>query len=60
MKFSDYLNDPCVNNAYQDFFIKFLSVLDSAVTIRTLRVKYNTKPSFDIPLVDLKVSRYAF
>ena len=48
IQFSDYSNYTCVNDAYQDFLTKFLSVIDFVAPIRTLRVKFNTKPCFDI------------
>ena len=38
-KFPDYSNNNCVNDAYQGFVTKFLSVIDSVVATRTLRVK---------------------
>ena len=47
IKSPDYLNHNCVNNACQHFVIKFLSSVDSVSSIRTLRVKSNTKPWFD-------------
>ena len=47
IKFPDYSNHTCVNDAYQDFVTKFLSVIDFVAPIRTLRVKSNTKPWFD-------------
>ena len=43
IKFPDYSNHTCVNDAYQDFVTKFLSVIDFVAPIRTLRVKSNTK-----------------
>ena len=46
--FSDYSNYTCVNHAYQSFVTKFLSAFDSVSQIRTLRLKSNTKPWFDI------------
>ena len=47
IKFPDYLNSNCVNNACQHFVITFLSPVDSVSSNRTLRVKSNTKPWFD-------------
>ena len=44
IKFPDYSNHTCVNNAYPDFVTKLLSAVDSVSTIRILRVKSNTKP----------------
>ena len=38
IKFADQSNHTCVNDAYQDFVIKFLSVVDFVAPIRTLRV----------------------
>ena len=37
-----------MSDAYQDHVTKFLCVFDSVAPIRTLRVKSNTKPWFDI------------
>ena len=49
MKFPDYSNHICLNNSYQEFATKFyLSAADSISPIRTLRMKSNTKPSFDV------------
>ena len=42
----------CVNNAYQEFVTKSLSVIDFVAPIRTLRVKSNTKPWFDIDVLN--------
>ena len=53
IKFFDYSNHTCVNNAYQDFVTKFLSAVDSISPIRTLRVKSNTKPWFDIDILKM-------
>ena len=44
IKFPDYSNYECVNDAYQDFVTKFLSVTDFVAPIRTLRVKSSAKP----------------
>ena len=52
MKFPDDSNHTCVNHAYQDFITKFLSAVDSVSPIRTLRVKSNTKPWFDIDVLN--------
>ena len=43
INFPDYSNYTCVNDAYQDFITKFLSVINFVASIRTLRVKSNTK-----------------
>ena len=48
IKFPDYSTNNCANDAYQEFATKFWSVIDFVAPIRTLRVKYNTKPWFDI------------
>ena len=48
IKFPDYSNHTCVNHAHQDFITKFLSAVDFVSPIRTLRVKFNPKPWFDI------------
>ena len=47
IKFLDYSNYTCVNDAYQDFVTKFLCVVDFVAPIRTSRVKSNTKPWFE-------------
>ena len=52
IKFPDYSNHTCVNHAYQDFITKFLSAVDSVSPIRALRVKSNTKPWFDIDVLN--------
>ena len=43
-KFPDYSNHTCVSHSYQDFATKALSPVDSISSIRTLRMKSNTKP----------------
>ena len=43
IKFPEYSNHTCVNDAYQDFVTKFLSAVDSLSPVRTLRLKSNTK-----------------
>ena len=53
IKFPDYSNHTCMNHAYQDFNTKFLSAVDSVSPIRTLRVKSNTKPWFDIDVLNV-------
>ena len=50
-KFPDYSNHTCVNHSYQDFVTKALSAVDSVSSIRTLRMKSNTKPWFDIDVL---------
>ena len=52
IKFPDYSNHTLVNDAYQDFVTKFLSATDSISPIRTYRVKSNTKPWFDIDVLN--------
>ena len=42
----------CVNNVYQEFVTKLLSVINFVAPIRTLRVKSNTKPWFDIDVLN--------
>ena len=42
-----------MDHAYQDFITKFLSAVDSVSPIRTLRVKSNTKPWFDIDALNV-------
>ena len=56
-KFPDYSNNNCVNDAYQGFVTKFLSVNDSVVATRTLRVKPNIKPWFDIDVLHVIPNR---
>ena len=51
-KFPDYSNYTCVNNAYLDFVTKFLSVINFVAPIKTLRVESNTKPWFDIDILN--------
>ena len=51
-KFPDYSNYTCVNDAYQDFVTKFLSVISFVTPIETLKVKSNTKPWFDVDVVN--------
>ena len=52
IKFPEYSNYTCVNDAYQDFVTKFLFVIDFVAPIRTLRVKSNTKLWFDIDVLN--------
>ena len=52
VKYPDYSNHTCVNDAYQDFATKSLSVVNFVVPIRTLRVKPNIKPWFDIDILN--------
>ena len=52
IKFTDYSNHTCVNDAYQDFVTRFLSAIDSVSPIRTLTVKSNTKPWFDFDVLN--------
>ena len=52
IKFPDYSSHTCVNHAYQDFITKFLSAVDSVSPIRALRVQPNTKPWFDIDVLN--------
>ena len=51
IKLCDYSNHISVDDAYQDFAPKFLSVVDSVKPIRTLKVKSKTKPLFDIDIL---------
>ena len=44
IKFPDYTNYTIVNDAFQDFVTKFVSVANFAEPIRTLRINSNTKP----------------
>ena len=41
-----------MNGAYQNFVTKFLSAFDPVSPIRTIRVKSNTKPWFDIDVLN--------
>ena len=52
IKFPDYSNHTSVNDAYEDFIIRFLSAVNSVPLIRTLTVKSNTKPWFDIDVLN--------
>ena len=52
IKFSEYSNYTCVNNAYQDFVTKFLPGVDSLSPIRSLRVKPNAKPWLYIDILN--------
>ena len=52
IKFPDYSNYTCVNDAYQDFVTNFLSVIDFLALVRALRVKSNTKSWFDIDILN--------
>ena len=42
-----------MNHAYQHVVTKFLSAVNSFSSIRTLRVKSNTKPCFDIDVLNV-------
>ena len=53
IKFPDYSDHTFVNYAYQDFVTNFLSAVDSVSPIRTSRVKSNTKPWFDIDVLNV-------
>ena len=44
IKFPDYSNYTCVNNAYPDFVTTFLSAIDFAAPIKTLRIESNITP----------------
>ena len=48
IKFPDCSNYTSVDDACQDFVTKFLSVIGFVTPVRTLSVKSNTKPWFDI------------
>ena len=48
ISFPDYSNHTCVNDVSQEFVTKFLSAIGSVSAIRTLRVKSNTKPWFEM------------
>ena len=52
IKFPDYSNYTCVNDAYHDLGTKVLFVIDFVAPIRTLTVKSNTKPWFDIDVLN--------
>ena len=41
-----------MDDAYQDFVSKFLSVIDFVAPTRTLIVKSNNKPCFDIDVIN--------
>ena len=46
------IDHTCVNHAYQDFVTTFFSAVDSVSPITTLRVKSNSKPWFDIDVLN--------
>ena len=52
LKSPDYSNFNCVNHTYQGFVTKPLSVINFVEPIRTLRIKSNTKPWFDIDFLN--------
>ena len=52
VKFPNYSNHTCVDEVYQDFVTEFLSAVDSVSPTRTSRVKSNTKPWFDIGVLN--------
>ena len=52
IKFPVYSNQTCVNDPYQDFVTKFFSVIGFVAPIRILRGKSNTKPWFDIDVLN--------
>ena len=47
VKFPDYSDYICVNDAYQDCITKLLFVVHFVAPIKTLRVKSSIKPWFD-------------
>ena len=51
IKFPDYSNCTCVKDDYPDFLTKFSSVIGFVAIVRTLRVKSNTKPWFNIDVL---------
>ena len=57
INFFDYSNHKCVNNTYQDFVTKFFSVVNSVALIKTLKVKSNTKPCFNIEVQSRKLRK---
>ena len=52
IKFPDYSNYTCVNNAYPDFVTTFLSAIDFVAPIKTLRIESNITPWFDIDVLN--------
>ena len=52
IKFPDCSNYTSVNDTYQDFVTKLLSVIGFVTPIKTLSVKSNTKPWFDIDFLN--------
>ena len=52
IKFPGYSNYASVNDAYQDFVTKFLFVIDFFATVKTLRVKSNTKTCSDVDVIN--------
>lgn len=49
-KFLDYSNYACVNDAFQDFVTKFLSIVNFVALIKIVKIKSNAKLWFDIDI----------
>ena len=58
IKFPDYSSYTFVNDVYQDFVTKFLSVIDFVAPIRTLRVKSNTRTWLDMDVLNTSRNRH--
>ena len=52
IKFIDYSNHNCVNEAYHELVQRFLSVINFLTPIRAIRAKSNSKNLFSIHVLD--------
>ena len=51
--FPNYKAYSCVNMAYLDFITKLIDVIDSLCPSKKIRIKGNTKPSFDSEIISI-------
>ena len=49
--FPKYLTYTCVNDAYSDFIYRFVDAINFIAPLKKIRVKANSKPSFDNQIV---------
>ena len=49
--FPNYLTYTCVNDAYSDFIYRFVDAINFIAPLKKIRVKANSKPSFDNQIV---------
>ena len=49
--FPSYLTYTCVNDAYSDFIYRFVDAINFIAPLKKIRVKANSKPSFDNQIV---------